>query len=372
MIESGGTTLTAAQLLGAIALTGLEPGEGSPLGGLGARAVPARLPATDREALKRMGWLEGDTSPRVTAAAMAALSALCRPRAMASLLQGTREAIAALHWCSAKGFGEGELVLYAPNPERDEHIVQLGQTPATIADTLGEQILLGPVDEHVAFHAALAPDELVAMLGALDWLVHARLLAALDRQPSPDLCLAPRPVWEMLVEGRTAYDMGWQVTLFSYLLPFLDFELGEEAVAWALTRLRARGLLTAAGDGRYSPAEPLVELHDAMLPVLSYAGLHVEAQGPSGATGGAHLAILRSRRAILAVQPAVDEGGQRTITVDTVRPAQLADLVFRLGLPEERVAAPSAPAEERQTCPTCGARLAAKRRFCTQCGAALG
>jgi len=368
--------LTGVQMKSILALAGLTPGDESPLSDLGRPAGGARLGRDDVRMLREHGWLEEGDPARLTAEARAALEALCYPTVSASLLVGTRESMATTRAYSARGFSKGALVSYAADPERDEYWLLLGQSPASLADALTAQVVLGPLDEPVDFQAALEPVEFVTLLCILDWRMHALLAATLDRELNPDVRFTVRAVWEMLVEGRTAFDLAWQVTLFTYLLPFLDYELDERTIETALQSLQERHLVSRTDDSRYAISDPLLELGDALLPVVSYAALHIEEQDESGGVSSTHLVFLRGSAAILVVQPVVDERGRRVLVIDSVDGVELAEMLFELGLPGRQLVgaspgAASTPATALSICPACGAHIKPGAKFCTQCGAPL-
>jgi len=348
-------TLTGTQVRAALALAGLQPEPMSPLGELGDGGAPSLAPA-DRQALVAAGWLEPRGAPRLKEEVAAGLRALCAPRVRASMLLGTRDSLLATQFYSAGAFAEGELASCISDPEGVEFGFAFGQSPSMLAQALTEQLLIGPLDAGVTLRAELEPDAFVALLAILDWRVHAALQSRLDRAPQPEPAFRPSAAWEALVEGRTAEDLDWQVTVFTYLLPFLDYGLDVEALQAALPALERQGLIAPAEDGRYALRDPLLELADALPPVLSFAGLNVELTDDAGNASSTHLAFVRGRSATLMVQPLQMEDGRRLVLVDSLDGVQLGDLLFSLGSPGQQIVGasratpqPATPIEHEET-----------------------
>jgi predicted nucleic acid-binding Zn ribbon protein len=369
--REGPVTLTETQLRGLVAASGLRPSEASPLGDLPDDRVVS-LSAVDYQILERLGWLERGAPPRLTARARAALEALCRPTTRASLLLGTRDTVGTMRAYSARGFSDGALVSYTADTQRGAYRLLPGQSPGDLADVLTAQVLLGPLDETVTFQATVDLAAFVTLTCILDWRLQTLLASILDREPNPDIRFTARVIWEVLVEGRTARDLTWLVTLSTYLLPSPNYELGESAIAAALQRLQAQGLVAPTDDGRYAISDQLLELADALMPVVSFAGLNVAVQGEAGVASNTHLAILRGKSAILLVQLVVGEGGGRMLAMDCVSGVELAEVLFTLGLPgQQLVGVAPEQAPTATACPACGTQIAPGRQFCTRCGASL-
>ncbi len=358
-------TLTGAQLRGLLALSGLSPGEGSPLASLDIAGVLDGLTTEDWQTLRGMGWIDGGEPARLTGTAQSALEALCRPNAVASALLGTRETAMTAAMYAARGVDEDALVSFLADPDEDAYIIGPGQSPSTLVDAVAAQVFAEPLGEAILFNAALPPVAFVTMLGILEWRLHTQLQAMLDREPAPVPALTAQAIWEVLAEGRMANDLAWPVALFTYLLPFLDFELDEGAIQSALAGLETEGLVSRAEDGRYTVSSSLLDLADALLPVVSYAALHVDVQDQTGAVNGTHLAFLRGGAALLMVQPVVDENGERVMALDSLEAERFAEIIFELGLPG-RLTGLGLP--ELRICPTCGAETRPGLAFCTQCG----
>jgi predicted nucleic acid-binding Zn ribbon protein len=369
--REGPVVLTETQLRGLVAASGLRSSEDSPLSDLLDDRVVS-LSAVDYQILERLGWLERGAPPRLTAKARAALEALCRPTTRASLLLGTRDTVGTMHAYSARGFIDGMLVSYTADTQRGTYRLLPGQSPGDLADVLTAQVLLGPLDETVTFQATVDLAAFVTLTCILDWRLQTLLASILDRAPNPDTRFTARVIWGTLVEGRTARDLTWLVTLSTYLFPSLNYELAESAIVSALRRLQAQGLLAPTDDGRYAISDPLLELADALMPVVSFAGLNVAVQDGAGVTSNTHLAILRGKSAILLVQPVVGESGGRMLAMDCVTGVELAEVLFTLGLPSQQlVGVTPGKAPDHTVCPACGAQIAHGRQFCTQCGAPL-
>jgi predicted nucleic acid-binding Zn ribbon protein len=367
-------TLTQTQLKGVLALSGLKFREGSPVAPLMAKKEASELGPDDRRVLQEMGWLEVNDPPQLTAKAKAILETLCQPNVTARLLLGTRRTIVATQAYSAQGFTDDSLISFVADPDRNEYFLVWGQSPATLVDTITAQVLVGPIDQTVTFQKALGADAFVVLLCILDWHLHTLLTEMLDRESNLDIHFTVRALWEMLLDGRTAYDLTWQVTLFTYLLPFLNYELDEETIEVALQEIQKHGLVTQTDGGQYTIKDPLLELFGALLPLASYAGLHVEVWDGSDNIDGTHLAFLRGRSTVLIVQPVVEESGEKVVALDCVDDVELAEVLFKLGLPGQQLAGTSPEmlqAPGHQTCPTCGAEIVPDQKFCTACGTPL-
>jgi hypothetical protein len=382
-----GKTLVASaqQLRWLLGIAALQPGGASPLKEVAANGVAPALAAGEIALLVEGGWLEESATPRLTKAAAAGLQALCQPRLAISLVMGMRDTISSMELYSARGLSEGSLVSYAAGRDGDAYRLLPGLSPSLLADMLTGQLLPSGLRQTLPFRATVTPPAMVALLGILDWRLRCVLQSTLDRDPLPDVRFSLRDMRDLIVEGRMATDLAWPVTLFSYLLPALDFGLDDQALQEAVHGLQSSGLVHAGDDGRYAISDPLLELCHALLPVVSFAALHVAAAAPEapvkdGKTTGeaTHLAFVRGQYAILMAQPVVDEQGQRLVNLDCLEEAELASILFELGLPGQTVvAAPAVPATPAPAlaaapvCPACGAAISTNDRFCGRCGATL-
>jgi hypothetical protein len=369
--------LSRGQLSAALAVSGMQPDEHSPLRDLPALGGSPGWTVGDRAALARVGWIQEGQPPRLTPEATGVLRALCRPAVSAGLVIGMRDGVLATQAYSAGGLGAGDLVSYSVDAEHDAYRLVAGISAGDLADALVGQLLPGGLLQTVTFQETLKPAELAAMLGIMDWRLRCVLQSTLDRDPLPDVRFTPADVSGMLVEGRMASDLGWMVTMFGVLLPALDAGLDDGALAGALAGLQAQGLVAPSDDGRYAMGDALLELCHALLPVISFAALNVAANvaanvavnvaahGAGGRDDVTHLAFVRGHDAILMAQPSVNERGERVVNLDCLEDADLGSILFELGLPGSKlVNMPAAPV----VCPTCGVATEPGQQFCRACG----
>lgn len=382
--------LTQRQLLAAIALAGTPVSKASPLAGLSPGTSAGEMAAGDRAALRKGGWLAAKDPPALSPAGREMIEALCRPAAHVSLIMGTRDTLGVVNAYAARPLGDGPLVSFSPDPERDEYRV-LGEQPRSrFGDMLMIQ-LAGPAREPCAFQANADPLGLVTVLCILDWQLNALLQAMIDRELDPPSAFTAHGLWEMLVKGRISRDLGWMATLFPVLLPSLDYELDEPALARSLDGLAANGVVVSMGDGRFSAAGSLAELSDALLPCLAYAAVGVEHYRDSAGIERTSLAFVRGRSALLATQPVAGAAGELLFTLDCIDEKQLDAILCGIGLPPAKLEAPgqgapaasppapppaspdarSAAARGVATCPACGAPVQSELNFCVGCGARL-
>jgi len=367
-------TLTGKQLLGVVALSGLQIKDGSPLSELAQGDGVTGLGSDDLSVLQGTGWLAPGTSTGLTPAARNILQALCQPSVHVRLLLGTRDLLGAVDTYSALGLYADGLVSFSANTERDEYHLQPGLSPLYLAEALTAQALNGPLDDKVSFHASPDLVEFVTLLAIFDAHLHTQLKAMLDRQQDPKTQFSVQLLREMLVEGRNARDLGWAVTFFTHLFAFLDYDLDEDKIAAGLVGLQAKGLVSAIENSGYAPTKQLLELCRMLLPAISYGALHLEQRGNAGNVHATFLAFLRGPLTVLIAQPVVDEGGQRVVALDCVNATKLADILFDLGLPDLGLMLATEKTDaskERAVCPSCGAERIPDRKFCTKCGAAF-
>ncbi len=364
------TDLTGRQLVALLGIAGLEPGQGSPLVDLAARSGASGLNADDVEALQRSGILTWARPRQVAAGVRSALEVLCRPARQASLILGTRDQVGTLHAFSRGDQTDSAVVGFTAEPERDLYHLSSNLSFHRLADLITAQVLFGPLKDTLGFSATCAPAEFAALLGILDWRLHSVLAATLDRDPVPEPVFTSHAIWQMLVQGRTARDLGWHVTLFMHLLPVIDYGLDEAQTAEAVRGLAEQHLVLPTADGRNKISEPLLELADGFAPVVSFAGVHLRSFDLSTQSHSKHLVILRGRLAILLVEPVITANGARVIAMDGIDEVELAEVLFDLGLSNSRFAATArAAAAEPKTCPVCGDKIQPGDKFCARCGA---
>jgi hypothetical protein len=362
--------LTRTQLLQAVVLAGLRINSTSPLGDLAKTEAP-RAPDSELDALTRVGWLEAG---HLTPAARNIMQALCEPRVRVRLMLGTRDRLTAIEGYSALGLYAGKLVSFLADKEHDEYRLRPELSPYDLVKTLSAQILNGPLDDSVSFHAAPDLVEFVTLLAILDLHLHTQLKAMLDRQRDPQTQMTVQSLREILVEGVTARDLGWAVTAFACIFPFLDYDLDADKIAMGLAGLETKGLVSAIENHRYALTEQLLDLCGPLLPIVSYGAMHLEQRDNAGAMHANYLAFIRGAMTVLVAEPVVNQEGQRVMALDCVDAVRLADILFDLGLPDMNLmlsTQETRSVQERRVCPSCGAERIPNRQFCTQCGAAF-
>jgi len=329
-------TLTRTQVRCAMALARCQPSEDSPLHDLLQEPTPA---PTDQDWTKlwEIGWVKDRSEPRITAEAKQAIQSLCQPRTIASTLLGTRDSLFQARFYSTGRFADGGLVSLVASPDGNEFGFVLDQSAATLADILMAQLLVGDLDVAASLRTELDEAAFIAFLSFIDWRLTSILRARLDRTPAPDPSFRPDDLWETLVEGQLADDLGWAVTSFRLLLPFVEYQLDRDKILEALVRLEKLRLIHPARDGRHMPADPLLELADGLQPILSFAGLSIETQENGGNVHLDHLAFVRGWAATLMVQPMVGADGRPILLIDNLDGVELGELLFTLGLPDQRI-----------------------------------
>lgn len=375
MSDPARITLTRKQLLWAAALFGLGIGTGSPLRELIRPGdAPPELTLDDRTALGLAGWLVPGGRPQLTPAATQILQTLVCPATHIRLVLGTRDLLGTVDAYAASGLYSEGLISFSVDGPQEQYRIQTGLSPSELVESLTAQVLNGPLEDSVSFHVSLNSYEFVTLLAVLDWWLHDRFKAVLDRAPAIETRFPASDLREMLVRGTSGRDLGWTVTILAQLFPFFDFDLDEKEIAIGLAGLQTGELVSAAREGGYSPAPALENLIRLLLPVVNYGALHLEQWNNEAPLPATHLAFLRGPQTVLLVQPVVDERGLTIVAVDGVDAVQLADILFDLGMPNLSLilAIKRATAiEEPAACPKCGAQLRPGRRFCGRCGAAL-
>jgi hypothetical protein len=349
-------SLDGQELAALLSMAGLGLGELSPLEELSPGSPPA-LPEESAARLTETGWLVKGDRDSLTPAAQEALTALCQPRLKVGLVLGTGDSLYTTNSYSTEDFAGDRLLSYAYTD--GEHRLIYPQPRLHLYDLLKEHFDLGVVNEGVPFHATLSPREYVAFLCILDWHLYAYFKQILDRDYWVDTGFAVQDAWEMLIEGRLAGNLNWQVTTGMMLFPDAGFTLTEEALGQGLAGMEASGQLTQMEDGRYRATENLATLCENVLPVIAYAGVRLDRLIGPGEVEATHFAVRHGLSAILLGQLTADEDGKPMMELSGMNSVALAHILFRLGSPAIVV------------CPSCGEEIAPGRKFCTQCGTPL-
>ena len=374
--------VSARQLSALLGALGLAPADHSPLATV--QSGEPRITPSDRDALVGMGWM--DARGQMTTTATAALQAVAQPAVCIEMVLGTPDTL--LSTAAYVGhpaqpdaiLGPESLVFLNVDDSTGEarYRFQPGHSPVSITDSLREQLMLGRLESPASMRADLSPGAFVALLGTLDWRLHALLSARLDREADPAAIVTPASIWEMIVEGRAARDLTWAVTLFSMLMPFLPLTPDRAGITAGLAELVAARLAVAQPDGRYAFSRDVQALADALYPILSFGCVYVTRWGRSGGVSEHVFTLLRGRAAILMVQPGENNDGKPAIGVDTLGDVELAEILFRMAqdpnilLPPE----PASPDATRSaqtvvTCPACGRTVSRGVKFCRHCGTPL-
>ena len=369
-------TLTSSELACLIDQSGLSVGANSPLAGFD---FPERVDSLPNEALfilRGHGWIEDTPMFQMTEKGKADMQALCEPRASVSLVAGSRNNVLVTRAYSSDGLKEAALVSYLYDEVDEKHIILPGQSHAVLADTLIAQLVALPPTQGVEFEAAFSPQAFVTLLGVLDLWIDTRVRTMLDRDVLREAPIRARAVWEMLVEGRMTERYDWMVSLFTLLIPYLDFNIEEEVISEALQSLVENRILdpVEGEDGLYRLSENLEELAEALLPISAYGAMRITIPAGQEERSSLHLAFVQGMQATLMIQPTADAEGNPALTVDSVSTEELAEVLFTLGLPDkkaEEAIIQAEPVKAKQVCPNCGTEVAAGRKFCTQCGMAL-
>lgn len=364
-------TLTGKQLLEAIGLAALKIGGRSPLLALARTENLQTLDPHTRDALTDGGWW---ASGALTAAARAALQALCAPKLHARLIWGSRDTLAVIDAYAAHGWSDGELVSFVGDAEGNEYRIVPGLTLSQLTNAVTAQLLTGPLPPAPYLHIRTKPDEFVTLLAILDSHLQTLLASMLDRTVGRPARFTPASLQEILQVGRQAHDPSWMVTLLENLFPFLDYGLDEPRLRAAVAGLVASYLVSPVEGNHYTLAGQLLDLAGGLFPLSSFGALHLEQQEDSGPLDATYLAFVRGSAALLLAQPVTGEAGERLIAMDTVSGGEMADIV--LGLTSAIPGPAAAPLEKAATptqlkCPACGAEHAPGRKFCSVCGASL-
>jgi hypothetical protein len=378
-LTAGVSTRQLSALLGAL---GLAPADHSPLAIV--QSGEPRITPTDRDVLVGMGWM--DAGGQMTTTATAALQAVAQPTVCIEMVLGTPDTLlstAAYVGRPAQAdaiLGPESLVFLNVDDSTGEarYRFQPGCSPVTIADSLRDQLMLGPLEPPASTRADLSPGAFVALLGMLDWRLHSLLSARLDREADPAVIVTPASIWEMIVEGRTARDLTWAVTLYSMLMPFLPLTPDQADITVGLAELATARLAVVHPDGRHALSRDVRALADALYPILSFGCVHVTRWGRSGGVSERVLTLLRGRAAILMVQPGTNHDGKSAIGVDMIGDVELAEILFRMAqnpdilLPPEPVPPDVARSSETIVkCPACGRTINRGVKFCRHCGTPL-
>lgn len=321
------TTIDGGDLARLVARAGIPPTMGSPLLELVAKEPGGDLEAITRSDLVAAGWIEPNDGS-LTEAGREVLRPLLRPTIVTRTVLGSRREIGTLGLCASDP--AGPYVALSRDPGTDAWLVTPGRSFADVSDAVTGQVMLGPMETALDFGVILEPDEFVTLAAILDWRTRTMLQAALDRRPVPEVQFDARELWEMVVEGHLADDPGWAVTLFAHTLPPVDFELSEESVASAVTRLGADDVVVAGDEGRWRCSPALEALADALLPMSSYAAVRLEVWDEDEPLERAHYVFVRGPFALLVVRPLLDDDGRRIVTLDAVGDVELADFLTDL------------------------------------------
>jgi hypothetical protein len=349
-------SLDGQELAALLSMAGLGLGELSPLEELPAGSPPA-LSEESAARLAETGWLAKGDRGGLTPAAREALTVLCQPRLKVGLVLGTGDSLYTANSFSAEGLADDRLLSYAYTD--DEHRLIYPQPRVHLVDLLKEHFDLGVVREGVPFQGTFSLPEYVAFLCILDWHLYAYFKQILNRDYWVDTDFAVQDAWEMLIEGRLAGNLNWQVTTRMMLFPDAGFTLTEKALGQGLAGLEASGQLTQMEDGRYRASENLATLCENVLPVIAYAGVRLDRLIRPGEVEATHFAVCHGPGAILLEQLTTDEDGKPMMELSGMNSVALVHILFNLGSPAIVV------------CPSCGEEIAPGRKFCTQCGTRL-
>jgi len=366
--------LTENQLKSLLSISKLIPGEFSPLVGLVNTDEKMEPSNDDLQILTDYGLLTKNEPPSLPPEVYSGLRTLCDPSITISLLLGTPETLVTTYSYSARGFEDNAFVSFVQDPETRLFQLFIGQSPADIADLLTEQVIIGPVRDNVQFQAILIPEEYVILTCIQDHYQQLLVETTLDREMNREIWFNQRDLWEILVEGRISFDLNWQVTSSTYLLPFLDFELDEELISKSLDQLTERDLLIKSESGYYSLSDDLVQLLDYFLPVISFAAINFEVIKGPDELSLTHMVFLRGNSVNMIVQPVVDEEKRNEISIFTASGVQLAALLFEMGLQDQEIvdiADDNGKKEIFSICPSCNQAVEQDTTFCTNCGTAL-
>jgi hypothetical protein len=302
------------------------------------------------------------------------METISNPSIIVSLILGTPVTLVTTYSYSADGFKDNAFVSFVQDPETKLYQLFIGQSPSDVANLVTEQVIIGPVRDNIQFQVDLSSAEYVVLTCIQDHYQHLQLESTLDREFNQEVWFNRNDLWQILVEGRISFDLNWQVTSSTYLLPFLDYELNEEEISQSLDQLTERGLLIRSEKEYYSPSDDLLLFFDYFLPVISFAAINYQVIKKEDELSVTHMVFIRGNSVNLIIQPVIDKDGKDNISIFTAGGTELAALLFELGLQDqELVELPDDKTEEELTlnCPNCGHKLEQNIEFCSNCGFAL-
>jgi ribosomal protein L40E len=388
-------TLTADELRSLCSRTGIEPGARSAI----APGPDEVLSNETAGQLEAAGWLD---SGALTDAATSALTSLLDPRTRISFAAGTGSS-----FFSGASYGIGDpseqppLVSYIDNGGW----VRLAypQPIGDITDLLLERFDMGLVRSAFPIDATLDGAAYLALMAVLDWHQDAELRSVLDREYWSASDFTAGHAWEMLLEGRSAGNLNWMVSVTPLIDPLIGLDVDRSAFDKGLHTLEEHGLVTRVDAERYIASEALRTLSQDLAPAVAFASLQIDRFVAPHQVIRTRFAVRHGTGAILLEEPDAASGAARRIRgIDST---QLTNLLLNAlttrvcptclaknppaalrcsscagellpdrapepspeaGVPASRMADPPS-----RTCPQCGTRTRSTASFCTSCGASL-
>src|SRR4030042_410364 len=328
--------------------------------------IPPAGDAQVNTRLQQLGFLISSSPPNLTPQCLNALKILASPDVEIRLVWGDAGKINFSTLFAAAGSGSGAMVAFnraTQDRNNISYFVSQEEITGLVRDRIAFSELKVQADLSIKADAAALP----VFFAALDLQCEARLKAALDRTPVPDVEISVEAAKKILVDAKTATALDWYAPLGYMMLPH---ELPDDAaIASGLQALVTERVITMnRKSGKLSPS--LQEFAFRAFPIVTYFGATVGArQNP--AFGGAQFALVRSPSTLLLVQRASDKTGE-SFSVDSISTSNVPELLFNLAtLPFAAPPAPVPTATQIKFCPKCGDPLQSGEKFCDKCGAKL-
>lgn len=388
-------TLTADELQSLCSRTGIDPGAGSPI----APGPAGVLSDETIGQLESAGWLD---SGALTDAATSALTSLLNPRTRIGFTAGTGGSFLA-----GGSYGVGDPSEQPPLVSYVDHggWIRLAypQPIGDITDLLLERFDLGLVRSAFPIDATLDGAAYVALMAVLDRHQDAALRSVLDREYWSASDFTAGEAWEMLLEGRSAGNLNWMVSVTPLIDPLIGLDVDRSAFDKGLRTLEQHGLVTGVDEEHYLASEALRTLSEELTPAVAFASLQIDRFAAPDQVIRTRFAVRHGTGAILLEEPDAASGAARRLRgIDS---SQLTDLLLNAlttrvcptclaknppatlrcsscagELLPDRTKEPSPEAEPAavqseeapsRRCPQCGTDTRPGAAFCTTCGASL-